>query len=153
MYAKVYVEITNICNMHCSFCHGHSRPPHRMTREAFDHILDALTGHTGYLYFHLMGEPLTHPLLPEFIKMAGERGYRSIITTNGTLLKQKGQVLIDQKVHKVSVSLHSFEGDDTVVHRKYLKEVAEFAKAAKVINCIVCAMYAHEVTVYIGNLV
>ena len=42
MYAKVYVEITNICNINCSFCHGHSRAPGRMTAEQFDQVLDQL---------------------------------------------------------------------------------------------------------------
>ena len=74
MFSKVYVEITNICNLHCSFCHGHSRTPGRMDRDAFCHILDQLNGFTNYIYYHLMGEPLTHPLLPEFLKMAAEKG-------------------------------------------------------------------------------
>ena len=72
MYNKVYIEITNICNMNCSFCHGHSRAPRRMSREEFEFILGKLTPHTKYIYYHLMGEPLTHPLLPDFIKLAGE---------------------------------------------------------------------------------
>ena len=65
------------------------------------------------------------------METAAEMGFKSIITTNGTLLKQKGQVLIDRKVHKVSISLHSFEGRDIAAHEKYLSEVAEFAKAAQ----------------------
>ena len=46
MYSKVYVEITNICNMHCSFCHGHSRGLRRMTKEEFACILEKLAGYT-----------------------------------------------------------------------------------------------------------
>ena len=46
MYSRVYVEITNICNMHCSFCHGHSRQPRQMTPEEFAHLLDRLQGKT-----------------------------------------------------------------------------------------------------------
>ena len=42
MYSRVYVEITNICNMSCSFCHGHSRPPRRMSEDEFSRVLDAL---------------------------------------------------------------------------------------------------------------
>ena len=57
MYKKVYVEITNICNMHCSFCHGHSRAPGKMRPEDFQHILRQLQGQTQYIYYHLMGEP------------------------------------------------------------------------------------------------
>ena len=80
-----------------------------MNTEEFTLILDKLTDQTGYLYYHLMGEPLTHPQLPEFIKLAGERGYKSIITTNGTLLKKRGEELLAAGVHKVNISLHSFE--------------------------------------------
>lgn len=130
MYSRVYVEITNICNMHCSFCHGHSRPPRRMSREEFAQVLQKLSGHTGYIYYHLMGEPLTHPELPDFLKMSAEQGFRSVLTTNGTLLKKRGAELIAAGLHKVSVSLHSFEEGDAASHQKYLSEIADFADAA-----------------------
>ena len=137
MYAKVYVEITNICNMHCSFCHGHSRPPHRMTREAFDHILDSLAGQTGYLYFHLMGEPLTHPQLPEFLTAASRAGFRCVITTNGTLLSRRTEELLAAHPHKISISLHSFEGDDEAACLRYLEQAADFAEKASALGTIV----------------
>lgn len=131
MYSRVYVEITNICNMSCSFCHGHSRAPKRMSREEFLRVLDKLEGHTNYIYYHLMGEPLTHPELPEFLQMAAERGFKSIITTNGTLLGKRGAELLSAPLHKVSISLHSFEKNDENAHERYLREVAEFADAAQ----------------------
>lgn len=130
MYSRVYVEITNICNMHCSFCHGHRRKPKRMTQAEFSYILDQLTGQTQYIYYHLMGEPLTHPELPTFLKIAKQKGFRSVITTNGTLLKKCGQDLIDAGVHKVSISIHSFEKNDDISHERYMTDVAAFADAA-----------------------
>lgn len=130
MYARVYVEITNACNMHCSFCHGHSRPLRQMTEEEFGHILAALDGVTEYVYYHLMGEPLTHPQLPLFLKMAKERGFRSVITTNGTLLARKGGAILDAGLHKIFVSLHSFEEGSEEDHVRYLDEVAAFANRA-----------------------
>lgn len=130
MYNKVYVEITNICNMNCSFCHGHSRAPRQMTSDEFCVILDRLTEQTKYIYYHLMGEPLTHPKLPEFIKMAGDSGYKSIITTNGTLLKKRGDELLASGVHKVNVSLHSFESGSEQDHAQYVTALADFAKKA-----------------------
>ncbi len=137
MYSRVYVEITNICNMHCSFCHGHSRPPQRMQQQEFAYLLDQLSGQTNYIYYHLMGEPLTHPDLPLFLQMASEKGFRSVITTNGTLLKQHGAELIAAKVHKVSISLHSFEEDDACSYERYLTEVINFADAASKAGIIV----------------
>lgn len=101
-----------------------------MTSEEFKLILDKLTGQTKYLYYHLMGEPLTHPQLPEFIKLAGKRGYKSIITTNGTLLNKHGTNLLSAGVHKVNLSLHSFENGTDEDHIHYVNELADFAKKA-----------------------
>ena len=137
MYSRVYVEITNICNMNCSFCHGHSRKPGRMTPEDFSRVLNQLTGQTGYIYYHLMGEPLLHPQLPLFLQMASDRGFRSIITTNGTLLPGRGQALIDAGIHKVSISLHSFEEGSEDAYRQYMNGIADFAEAASEAGTIV----------------
>lgn len=130
MYSKVYVEITNICNMHCSFCHGHSRKLGRMTEADFACILQRLKGYTNFIYYHLMGEPLTHPLLPKFITMAAEQGYKSVVTTNGTLLPCHGDALLDAGVHKVNISLHSFEDGTREHHTDYLRGIAEFTQKA-----------------------
>lgn len=130
MYNKVYVEITNICNMNCSFCHGHKRPQRRMSKGEFTLILDKLTEQTKYIYYHLMGEPLTHPLLSEFIKLAGERGYKSIVTTNGTLLNKRSAELLSVGLHKINISLHSFEDGSENAFIRYIKELSDFSKAA-----------------------
>ena len=130
MYSKVYVEITNVCNMSCSFCHGHKRAPRFMEREEFSLILGKIKGLTKYVYYHLMGEPLLHPSLPEFIRMAGEEGYKSIVTTNGTLLSERGEELLKAGLHKVNVSLHSFEEENDDAHEKYIRSLAEFANTA-----------------------
>ena len=130
MYSRAYVEITNICNMHCSFCHGHSREKKQLTREEFAHILRQLQGQTGYVYYHLMGEPLTHPCLPEFLAMARQQGFKSVITTNGTLLHKVLPQLLEAGLHKLSISLHSFEQDDEETFRTYLSRVAQAAITA-----------------------
>ena len=130
MYSRAYVEITNICNMRCSFCHGHSRKMRQLTREEFAHILRQLQGQTDYVYYHLMGEPLTHPNLPEFLAMARQQGFKSVITTNGTLLHKVLPGLLEAGLHKLSISLHSFERDDEETFRAYLSRVASAAIAA-----------------------
>lgn len=137
MYSRVYVEITNICNRSCSFCHGHGRELRQMSEEEFSRVLEQLSGQTRYLYYHLMGEPLLHPALPRLIAMASARGFRSVLTTNGTLLARRGEELIAAAPHKVSVSLHSFERDDPHGQERYLCEVADFAERASRAGIIV----------------
>ena len=131
MYSRVYVEITNICNRACSFCPGTLRPPRRMTLSEFDTVTDRLAGVTEYLYYHVMGEPLTHPDLPDFIRLAKSKGFKSAITTNGTLLPRRGRELIEAGVYKVNISVHSFEdGEDTAAHGAYLNGILDFAEEA-----------------------
>ncbi len=131
MYSRVYLEITNICNRSCSFCPGTVRPHRRMTMEEFDLITDRLRGVTEYLYYHVMGEPLTQPLLPDFIRMANQKGFKSAITTNGTLLPSRGRELIEAGVYKVNISVHSFEdGEDGEAHGNYLDNLLDFADCA-----------------------
>lgn len=137
MYSKVYVEITNICNMHCSFCHGHKRNPRMMEIGEFSKILDSLQGKTEFLYYHLMGEPLTHPELPQFLALAKNRGFKSVLTTNGTLLGKCGEAIIRSGVHKVSISVHSFEDGTEEQFFDYMNGIIAFSEQASSCGIIV----------------
>lgn len=136
-YSRAYVEITNICNMNCSFCHGHSRAKGKMSYEAFQRILKALEGKTKYIYYHLMGEPLLHPELPLFLRTAREAGFHSMITTNGTLVDRCGDAILDAGVHKVNLSIHSLEEADDAVFTTYMNRVTAFAEKADQLGVIV----------------
>ena len=130
MYSRAYVEITNICNMSCSFCHGTKREKRQMTLGEFARVTGNLRGVTEYLYLHVLGEPLTHPMLPTFIEYASKCGFKVAITTNGTLLKNIGEKLIMAGVYKVNISLHSFEGESSERHTEYIESCIDFADRA-----------------------
>ena len=78
-FRKVYLEISNICNLKCSFCPGTKRKKHAMTEPEFESLLHKLRPWTDFLYFHLMGEPLCHPLLYRFLELAHQHGFRVIL--------------------------------------------------------------------------
>ena len=140
MLKRAYIEITNICNLRCSFCPGTRRPPRTMTAEEFRRLAEKLRGHVGYLYLHVMGEPLLHPQLDELLGIAGKRGFRVCLTTNGTLLERRGAALLaSPALHKVSVSLHSMEGNGAGDLTKYLSSVWDFALRASAAG-VICAL-------------
>lgn len=97
-FKKAYLEITNVCNLNCSFCPKTKRSPRFITTEKFLHLIDEVTPFTDYVYFHLMGEPLLHPNLKEFFTICGERGLKVSLTTNGTLLKEKQDILLSSPI-------------------------------------------------------
>lgn len=130
-FRKVYLEITNVCNRRCAFCPGTRRAPAFLAEEAFALLLEKLRPWTEYLYFHLMGEPLLHPKLDRFLALAGERGFRVILTTNGTLLPQVGEMLLGAPaLHKLNLSLHSFEANEGTDLDDYVNQCADFAAQA-----------------------
>lgn len=132
MYSRAYIEITNTCNMNCSFCHGTKRQKRQMTLGEFARIAGNLRGITEYLYLHVLGEPLSHPMLPTFIEYAKKCGFKVAITTNGTLLPKVGESLILCGAYKVNISLHSFEHKDAKKQKEYIENCIVFAdKASK----------------------
>jgi len=132
-FHKVYLEISNLCNLSCAFCPGTKRRKHTMTESEFTSILPKLKDYTDYLYFHLMGEPLLHPKLESFLRHAGNEGFKVILTTNGTLLaKQQDILLSSPALHKVNISLHAFEANDlSVPFSQYLEDCFQFGRAAE----------------------
>lgn len=131
-FRKIYVEISNRCNLRCSFCPGTARPLGAMTEENFARLLPKLAPFTDFLYFHLMGEPLCHPQLERFLELAGEAGFRVILTTNGTLLSRMEKVLLAAPaLHKVNISLQAFEGSGMAMDfDTYLAGCFGFGQAA-----------------------
>jgi len=132
-FSKVYLEISNLCNLSCSFCPGTKRSKRTLTEEEFSILLPRLRPFTDFLYFHLMGEPLLHPKLGKFLELAGNAGFKVILTTNGTLLKKQQDVLLSSSaLHKVNISLHAFEANDLAVpFSDYLDRCFAYGKAAE----------------------
>ena len=129
-YSRVYLEITNICNRNCSFCPGTARPKMRMSLDDFKIIAKKLVGITDYIYFHVMGEPLTHPELGGMIEYATSLGFNCAITTNGTLLDSRAREIIEAGVYKVNLSVHSFESGEDEKYLEYLTSLCNFADLA-----------------------
>lgn len=141
-FAKAYVEISNICNLSCSFCPGTIRASHRMSSEEFSKVLDRLSGYVEYLYFHLLGEPLLHPQLESFLNLAQSRGYKVTLTTNGTLIDEKKDILLKAEPYKIVFSLHSFEANSiTRSLEKYLESCFDFAKSIEGKSIIVFRLW------------
>lgn len=132
-FQKIYVEISNLCNLKCSFCPGTKRPGRRMSVQEFSSLTPKLRPYSDFLYFHLMGEPLCHPDLQEFLRIAGDHGFRVIITTNGTLLPKLQELLLNAPaLHKVNISLHAFEANVVGSSLEaYVDGCLEFGKAAE----------------------
>lgn len=130
MIERAYLEIGNICNLACSFCHGTRRAPRQMSGDEFRLVLSRLSGKVKNIYLHLMGEPFYHPELFSFLEIARDFDFRISITTNGSLLDGTADKLcsFSDIVHKVSISLHAPEANGVRDFSQYLGCVIDFTQ-------------------------
>lgn len=119
MYKKVYVEITNTCNLKCSFCTLNKRPCTNITLDNFNIILNKLENHTKYLYLHVLGEPLMHPKINDLINLASQKYYINL-TTNGYLINK---IIANKNIRQINISLHSFNPCYGITLEDYLNNI------------------------------
>ena len=141
-FKKIYIEITNVCNLSCNFCPKTSRKYEFMQEDAFKKIIMSIKGYTEHVYFHLMGEPLLNKNLKRFLEISGENGLKVNITTNGTLINEVKDVLINStSLRQINISLHSFEAND---HDRdfndYLNNIISFIKEVSDKTDIICSL-------------
>ena len=130
-FSRCYLEITNRCNLACSFCPKTSRSPRTLSPAEFRLLAEKIRPYTDYLYLHLLGEPLMHPQLEGLLDICRDLSFRVVITTNGTLLPaQETMLLSSPALYKINVSLHSFEANAPGDFGAYLSGCFSFAKKA-----------------------
>lgn len=129
---KIYIEITNVCNLSCAFCPGTERKPTFINASDFEIILKKLKGYTEFLYYHVMGEPLLHPQIAALLELCDGYGYKVNITTNGIKIKEQADYLINSTaLRQVNFSLHSREEiDDRTKIDEYLEDIFSFSQRA-----------------------
>ena len=117
-FKKIYIEITNSCNLDCDFCIKNSREKKFMSFDSFKLILDKINNYTDYLYLHVLGEPLLHPSINEFIEYAN-KNFKINITTNGYLVNN----IKTDKIRQLNISLHDFSPKYNVDLTDYLDNI------------------------------
>lgn len=119
-YKKIYIEITNVCNLSCSFCPKHHRKNDFMSLENFEKILDKINDYTDYIYLHVMGEALLHPNFKEIVELANKKGFFVQLTTNGYLTQKIDE---NTSLRQINVSLHSFSSEYGKSLDEYLETI------------------------------
>ena len=111
MLAKLYLEITNECDLACPFCPESRREPASMRLEDFEIYLRRIEGRVEELHLHVKGEPLLHPALGDMLEAAARSRLPVSLVTNGTRLAERASLLLGARgLRKLSVSLHSRVG-------------------------------------------
>lgn len=105
-FNRIYVEITNYCNLACSFCSKDTRDKKEMTTNEFRDVISKIKNYTESICLHVKGEPLLHSHFDEILSICDENNINVKITTNGTLLLKRKEILLRHNIKQISISLH-----------------------------------------------
>lgn len=128
-FKKIYVEITNICNLTCPFCLELKREKQFMDQSKFEEIVIKIKDYTDYLYLHIKGEPLLHPHFHSILDVCAKNNLLVNLTTNGTLIKENYQILIESSaIRQINISIHALSEFGEAKQKEYLDEVIKLVK-------------------------
>ena len=132
MFERLYIEISNICNLQCTFCPEVIRDKKIMPVADFRKLAEQAKPMTKQVCLHLMGEPLAHPDFSQIMSICDELGLRVFLTTNGTLIKRHAEALAQWcSLDQINFSVHSyFANPEKQTLGDYLKPILEFCDKA-----------------------
>lgn len=126
---RIYIEISNICNLQCSFCPEVEREQEVMGLEHFEKIIAQAVPLAKQVCLHLMGEPTAHPRFAEVINICEKYDAKVMLTTNGTLLSRHKETLSSNSIVQINFSVHSFRDNFSDRDlRAYLLPILEFSR-------------------------
>jgi len=116
-YDIVNIEVTNNCNMRCTFCALPIRkaPDKEMETKDVYQVLEELAEYKGvdFVAFHQFGEPILHPDIWRYVDRCRELGLRTQLVTNGLALTDKKiEKLIEHSPDIVRISLHVLDPEN-----------------------------------------
>ena len=118
MIKRIYLEITNACNLQCPFCEN-NKGKDFLSLEDFIKYTDEIREITPYIYLHVLGEPMFHPLFDSFMEILEAKKFKVQLVTNGTLLYKHPQLIKNKALSKIAISLHSI----AKAHEYYLPAI------------------------------
>ena len=108
-FYRVYVELTNICGLKCTFCPPQIIPTHTMSLEFFEHVLDELTPYTKEIAYHMGGDSLALSNLSAYLDLTCKKHLRGMITTSGYFLRKHDlHTLMHPALKQINISINSY---------------------------------------------
>ena len=129
----MHIEITNICNLKCTFCPPKILPNGTMSLEKFDDLNFQLKPYTKELAYHMVGDPLVLSNLNEYLNISLKHELKVNITTTANNINEKHYLaLMNPTIKQINFSINSYNANS---HKKsldeYLNPILDFVKFAQ----------------------
>ena len=129
-FYRIYVELTNVCGLKCSFCPAKSLPSCKMDLGFFDEVISQCSKFTQEIACHLMGDPLTLSNLTSYLDIIHTHHLKSLITTSGYYLNRHSfQDIFHPSLKQLNISLNAYnKNDSTLSFEEYIEPVLKLCE-------------------------
>ena len=126
-FYRIYIEITNICGLQCSFCPTKNLPNTTMDLDFFESIIKQAKPFTKEIACHVFGDPLSLSNLKEYLDIIDKYKMKALLTTSGYFIKKHSySTLFHPAVKQINISLNAFNKNNTrVSFEQYIKPIIE----------------------------
>jgi len=115
-FYRIYIELTNVCGLSCSFCPTKELPSQQMELDFFESVIIQAKAYTKEMACHVVGDPLTLANLSDYLDIIHRHGLKAMLTTSGYFLKKHAyDTLFHPCVKQINISLNSFNKNDTSI--------------------------------------
>lgn len=130
-FHRVYVELTNICGLKCTFCPPQVLPTHTMSLADFEHVLDELSPYTKEIAYHMGGDPLALSNIGAYLDLTCKKKFKAHLTTSGYFLsKHNVDVLMHPALKQINISLNSYNKNSMPLSfEAYMEPIIKLAQA------------------------
>ncbi len=129
-FNKVYIELTNICGLHCDFCPTKILQNQTISLHTFDLVLQQVKKYTNIITFHVFGDPLVLTNLSSYLDIALKYNLKVELTTTGYYLNKFDlDVFLHDAIKQINFSLNSFNKNEMkMTLKQYMKPMIEISK-------------------------
>ncbi len=130
-FYRIYIELTNVCGLSCSFCPTKELPSKEMDLDFFESTIRQASSYTKEIACHVVGDPLTQSNLGDYLDIIHKYGIKALLTTSGYFLKKHSyDTLFHPCVKQINISLNSFNKNDTsLTFEQYIRPVLNLCRA------------------------
>jgi radical SAM protein with 4Fe4S-binding SPASM domain len=127
-FYRIYIELTNICGLRCSFCPTKNLPNETMSLDFFESTIKEAKKFTNEIACHVVGDPLTLSNLSDYLDVIHKYKMRAMLTTSGYFMKKHSyETLFHPCVKQINISLNAFNKNDTTfTFEQYIKPILAF---------------------------
>ena len=130
-FYRIYIELTNVCGLSCSFCPTKELPSKEMGLIFFESVIKQAKHYTKEIACHVVGDPLTQSNLHDYLDIIHSHGLKAMLTTSGYFLKKHSyDTLFHPCVKQINISLNSFNKNETsLTFEQYITPVIKLCEA------------------------